>query len=95
LGHRSDSALVRHGQDKAEVSAAFDVAGHKKIQNYLQAQSLDADSECILRRIITSDGRSKAFVNGVNVPLSIMKSVGEQVRNRCDDPIPNLGLVEE
>jgi DNA repair protein RecN (Recombination protein N) len=77
LGHRSDSALVRHGQDKAEVSAAFDVAGHKKIQNYLQAQSLDADSECILRRIITSDGRSKAFVNGVNVPLSIMKGVGE------------------
>ncbi|SSC09441.1 DNA repair protein RecN [thiotrophic endosymbiont of Bathymodiolus puteoserpentis (Logatchev)] len=77
LGHRSDSTLVRHGQDKAEVSAAFDVAGQKKIQNYLQEQSLEEDGECILRRIISSDGRSKAFVNGVNVPLSIMKAVGE------------------
>ncbi len=77
LGGRGDSALVRHGKDKAEVSAAFDVANQKKIQNYLQAQSLDDEGECILRRIISSDGRSKAFVNGINVPLSIVKGVGE------------------
>ncbi|MCS5592772.1 MAG: DNA repair protein RecN [Gammaproteobacteria bacterium] len=77
LGRRGDSTLVRHGKDKAEVSAVFDVNNHQKIQNYLEAQSLEDEGECILRRIIASDGRSKAFVNGVSVPLSVLKNVGE------------------
>lgn len=79
LGRRGDSTLVRHGKDKAEVSAVFDVANNQKIQNYLENQSLEDDGECILRRIINADGRSKAFVNGVSVPLSVMKSVGEML----------------
>ncbi|SMN13302.1 DNA repair protein RecN [Bathymodiolus heckerae thiotrophic gill symbiont] len=77
LGRRGDSALVRHGQDKAEVIAVFDVVNQQKIQNYLQEQSLDEEGECILRRIISNDGRSKAFVNGINVPLSVLRGVGE------------------
>ena len=77
LGRRGDSTLVRHGKDKAEVSAVFDVANQKKVQHYLQDQSLEDEGECILRRIISSDGRSKAFVNGVSVPLSTLKGVGE------------------
>ena len=77
LGGRGDSSLVRHGKDKAEVSAAFDVFNQQKIQAYLQEQSLEDEGECILRRIISSDGRSKAFVNGASVPLSVLKGVGE------------------
>jgi DNA repair protein RecN (Recombination protein N) len=77
LGRRGDSTLIRHGKDKAEVSAVFDVTNHQKIQNYLEEQSLEDEGECILRRIISSDGRSKAFVNGVSVPLSVLKNVGE------------------
>ncbi len=77
LGRRGDSTLVRHGKDKAEVSAVFDVTNHQKIQNYLEEQSLEDEGECILRRIISRDGRSKAFVNGVSVPLSVLKNVGE------------------
>ena len=77
LGRRGDSTLVRHGKDKAEVSAAFDITNHQKIQHYLQEQSLEDEGECILRRIIGRDGRSKAFVNGINVPLSVVKGVGE------------------
>ena len=77
LGRRGDSTLVRHGKDKAEVSAVFDVTNHQKIQNYLEEQSLEDEGECILRRIISNDGRSKAFVNGVSVPLSVLKNVGE------------------
>lgn len=77
LGHRSDATLVRHGKDKAEVSAVFEVANQEKIQHYLQEQSLDEGNECVLRRIITSDGRSKAFVNGAIVPLSVLRGVGE------------------
>lgn len=77
LGHRSDSTLIRHGKDRAEVSAVFEVTTQQKIQSYLKQQSLDEDSECVLRRIITSDGRSKAFVNSTSVPLSVLRSVGE------------------
>ncbi len=77
LGMRGDSTLVRHGKNKAEVSAVFDVSKHQKIQNYLEDQSLEDEGECILRRIINSDGRSKAFVNGASVPLSTLKGVGE------------------
>ena len=55
----------------------FDVTNHQKIQNYLEEQSLEDEGECILRRIISNDGRSKAFVNGVSVPLSMLKNVGE------------------
>ena len=77
LGQRGDSSLVRHGKDKAEVSAVFEVADHASIQNYLKDQSLDEDGECILRRVIGRDGRSRAFVNGVSVPLSTLKGVGE------------------
>ncbi len=77
LGHRSDSTLLRHGKDKAEVSAVFEVANQQKIQDYLKEQSLDEDGECILRRIVMADGRSKAFVNGVSVPLSVLRGVGE------------------
>ncbi|HCW71573.1 MAG TPA: DNA repair protein RecN, partial [Gammaproteobacteria bacterium] len=72
LGGRGDSSLVRHGKDKAEVSAVFDVLNQQKIQAYLQEQSLEDEGECILRRIINADGRSKAFVNGASVPLSVL-----------------------
>ncbi len=77
LGRRGDSTLVRHGKDKAEVSAVFDVANQKKVQHYLQAQSLEDEGECVLRRVISNDGRSKAFVNGASVPLSTLRGVGE------------------
>ncbi|MBA5248333.1 MAG: DNA repair protein RecN [Gammaproteobacteria bacterium] len=77
LGHRSDSTLVRYGKDKAEVSAVFEVANQQKIQNHLKEQSLDEEGECVLRRIVTSDGRSKSFVNGASVPLSVLRGVGE------------------
>ncbi|BAS68453.1 DNA repair protein RecN [Bathymodiolus septemdierum thioautotrophic gill symbiont] len=77
LGHRSDSTLVRHGKDKAEVSAVFEVENQQKIHDYLKQHSLDEDGECVLRRIVTSDGRSKAFINGTSVPLSVLRGVGE------------------
>ncbi len=77
LGHRSDADLVRSGKDRAEVSAVFTITNAPKIQSYLQQQSLDEDDECVLRRIVSSDGRSKAFVNGTSVALSVLRAVGE------------------
>ena len=77
LGVRADSNLVRHGKDKADISAAFSVDQNKTIQTFLAEHSLDDEGECILRRVITSDGRSKAFINGSSVPLSIVRAMGD------------------
>ncbi len=77
LGVRADSNLVRHGKDKADISAAFSVEGNQEVQSFLAGQLLDDDGECILRRVITSDGRSKAFINGTSVPLSVVRNVGD------------------
>ena len=77
LGVRADSNLVRYGKDKADVSAAFSVINNKTVQDFLIEQSLEDDGECILRRVISSDGRSKAFINGSATPLSIMRTLGD------------------
>ena len=77
LGVRSDSGLVRHGKDRADISAVFAVEGNKNVQGFLQAQSLEDEGECILRRVIGADGKSKAFINGNSVALSVLREVGE------------------
>ena len=77
LGVRADSGLVRHGKDRAEVSAVFAVENNAKIQSFLQDQALDDDGECVLRRVVSSDSKSKAFINGSSVPLSIVRTLGD------------------
>ena len=77
LGVRADSNLVRHGKDKADISAAFAVDHNQTVQEFLSENALEDEGECILSRVITSDGRSKAFINGNSVPLSTVRNVGD------------------
>jgi DNA repair protein RecN (Recombination protein N) len=77
LGVRADSNLVRHGKDRADISAAFALEHNQTVQEFLSENALDDEGECILRRVITSDGRSKAFINGNSVPLSTVRNVGD------------------
>ncbi|MDB2589605.1 DNA repair protein RecN [Candidatus Thioglobus sp.] len=77
LGVRADSNLVRHGKEKADISAAFALEHNQTVQDFLSEHSLEDEGECILRRVITSDGRSKAFINGNSVPLSTVRNVGD------------------
>jgi len=77
LGSRGDSSVVRHGKNRAEVSVVFDVYGTQKVQSYLQEQGLDDGGECVLRRVIGRDGRSKAYVNGSSVSLSTIRGLGD------------------
>lgn len=79
LGERGGTGLVRASSQRAEFSAAFDLAGHSAIREWLAEQSLDLDDECLLRRVIGEDGRSRAFVNGNAVPLQNLKALGEQL----------------
>lgn len=79
LGDRADSGMVRHGEKKAEICASFDVSEIPNAQAWLEEHDLDSDDECILRRVITAEGRSKAYINGQPSPLSDIKELGEQM----------------
>lgn len=77
LGERGGSGLVREGARRAEFSAAFELSRLPEAAAWLEDQSLDMDSECVLRRVIGADGRSRAYVNGNAVPLQNLKALGE------------------
>ncbi|MBT8088201.1 MAG: DNA repair protein RecN [Gammaproteobacteria bacterium] len=77
LGERGSLQMVRAGAKRAEFAAEFDVSRVPAARQWLEEQALDADDECLLRRTISSDGRSRAFINGNSVPLSQLKGLGE------------------
>ncbi|MDH3363318.1 MAG: DNA repair protein RecN [Gammaproteobacteria bacterium] len=77
LGERGSAQLVRDGAKRAEFAAEFDVSGLSSARAWLEEQALDRDDECLLRRVINADGRSRAFINGNPVNLSQLKSLGE------------------
>ena len=64
LGDRADSTVVRHGCERAEIAATFATESLAEVNNWLQQHDLDMDGECILRRTINAEGRSRAFING-------------------------------
>lgn len=77
LGERGGSALVRNGAKRAEFSAEFDVVALPNVRAWLEDHALDQDDACLLRRIISADGRSRAFINGNAVTMQQLKSLGE------------------
>lgn len=77
LGDRADSSSVRYGADKAEISASFDLHGLAQAQAWLAKHHLEADDDLVLRRIVTSEGRSKAYINGVPCTAQQCNELGE------------------
>lgn len=77
LGDRADSGVVRHGRERAEISASFDITALVPLQTWLAEQGLDADGECVVRRLITSEGRSRGFINSQAVPMLTLQQLGE------------------
>ena len=77
LGNRADKGMIRTGSDRAEITLAFDTTSNPVVQHWLQEHTLDAGSECLLRRVLLRDGRSRAFINGVPTPLQLLQSLGE------------------
>jgi len=76
IGGRSDATLVRNGESRAEIIATFSIDGNHSVQSVLKDLDLEDDNECILRRVIGSDGKSRSYVNGSNVTLSTLRDVG-------------------
>lgn len=83
LGERADSSTVRSGAERTEVTAIFDVAGRAAISAWLAAQDLDTGAECQLRRIVTTEGRSRGYVNGQLVPLETLRTLGALLVEIC------------
>jgi len=79
LGNRADSGSVRHGADKADILASFDIEANQAAQDWLNQHDLDEDGECILRRVINKDGRSRSYINGRPTPMSSLKTLGEML----------------
>jgi DNA repair protein RecN (Recombination protein N) len=76
LGDRADSGAVRHGCERAEISVGFDVAGLPAFKAWLHEQGIDAEDDCVIRRVITREGRSRGFVNNVSVPMQTLQQAG-------------------
>ncbi len=79
LGDRSDSSLVRYNTPRAEVTALFDIKELPNVQAWLVEQELDDELECYLRRTVTIEGRSKAYINGRPIPASQLKTLGSML----------------
>jgi DNA repair protein RecN (Recombination protein N) len=83
LGDRSTTNAVRPNTKKAELAATFETNGNLNAQQWLIQHdlSLESSSECILRRVISAEGRSKAYINGSQVPLVQLKEIGQLLIN--------------
>ena len=77
LGGRGDGSLVRHGTERGEVTAVFDVPGAHKVREVLTQNGYDNDGDVILRRVQNADGRTRVFVNDRPASVGLMRELGE------------------
>ena len=79
LGDRADVSLVKPGAKRSEITATFRIDDLPAVKKWLVEQELDEEDECILRRTISSEGGSRAYVNGRPVPLQTVKTLSEKL----------------
>ncbi|MCK5394689.1 MAG: DNA repair protein RecN [Gammaproteobacteria bacterium] len=79
LGDRADNDSIKQGSEYAEIVAEFDISRLDDVTSWLVTQELNTDEECILRRRITKDGRSRAYVNSTPVNLQVIRELAEML----------------
>ncbi|MCU7938276.1 MAG: DNA repair protein RecN [gamma proteobacterium symbiont of Bathyaustriella thionipta] len=80
LGDRAEASAIRHGAERADISAEFALQD-ANIEQWLQDNELDSDGECLIRRTISAKGRSRGFINGQPIPLQLLRELGEKLVN--------------
>lgn len=88
LGGRGDGGLVRHGEDKGQVTAVFDVGVDHSARKLLRENGIDDDGDLIFRRVQNADGRTKAYVNDQPLSVQLMRQVGQmlvEIHGQHDD----------
>ncbi|MBE0489664.1 MAG: DNA repair protein RecN [Halomonas sp.] len=78
LGERGDAGSVRHGAERADLSARFDIAALPEARAWLESRELPVD-DCLLRRVVSANGRSKAWINGQPATVADLKGLGERL----------------
>ncbi|MFW0767192.1 DNA repair protein RecN [Trabulsiella odontotermitis] len=77
LGGRAEADMVRAGASRADLCARFSLKDTPAALRWLEENQLDDGRECLLRRVISADGRSRGFINGTAVPLSQLRELGQ------------------
>jgi DNA repair protein RecN (Recombination protein N) len=88
LGGRGDGSLVRHGTERGQVTAVFDVPGVHAARALLRDNGIDDDGDLIFRRQQSADGRTKAYVNDQPVSVQLMRQAGQllvEIHGQHDD----------
>ncbi|MFS2154101.1 DNA repair protein RecN [Rhizobium sp. Rhizsp42] len=88
LGGRGDGGLVRHGEDKGQVTAVFDVGTDHRARVLLRDNGIDDDGDLIFRRVQSADGRTKAYVNDQPLSVQLMRQAGQmlvEIHGQHDD----------
>jgi DNA repair protein RecN (Recombination protein N) len=78
-GDRAESDTIRSGCDKAEISVCFRLEGCTAARVWLEEHEMSADGDCVLRRVLHANGRSKAFINGFNATLLQLRALCDQL----------------
>ncbi|MBN6069331.1 DNA repair protein RecN [Aggregatibacter actinomycetemcomitans] len=82
LGQRTEASMLREGQERADICATFQINKNNPAYQFLlehDLQDQDNPEECILRRMINHDGRSKSFINGIPVAAAQLKEIGQHL----------------
>ncbi len=79
LGDRTDNGMIRPGSERAEITASFDLSDRPELAAWLREQAYDDGNECILRRVLVREGRSRSFINGSPAPLPLVQELGRQL----------------
>ena len=75
LGKRADTKVLYQEDEKCVVEGTFSIK-HYQLKGFFEAEDLDYEDECIVRREISASGKSRAFINDTPVTLDILKSLG-------------------
>ena len=76
LGGRASTSSIRSGTEEFRVQAVFDTEGDERVSAVLREQDIDEEDSLFLKRTLTAAGKSRSSINGVPVPLAVLKQVG-------------------
>lgn len=88
LGGRGDGGLVRHGEERGQVTAVFDVEMDHPVRRFLRENGIDDDGDLIFRRVQSADGRTKAYINDQPISVQLMRQAGQllvEIHGQHDD----------
>lgn len=81
LGDKANSQWIRHGAERCEINIEFDITYIPKARTWLANNDLDNDNECIIRRLLSVEGRGRNYINGSPVNLSQLRELGSLLVN--------------